>query len=111
VRVVAAIVLCLAAAGAAAAEVFPAGHVFRPLLADPAEPRSFVSLLRAEGRDAVLAGGRLLAGVDIKGFALSRGLRRLRPFRPVPEHRGALLRREPAVRLLTRERQLHRGAP
>ena len=44
----AAIVLCLAAAGAAAAEVFPAGHVFRPLLADPAEPRSFVSLLRAD---------------------------------------------------------------
>jgi hypothetical protein len=51
VRVAAAIVLCLAAAGAAAAEYFPAGHVFRPLLADPAEPRSFVSLLRAEPAD------------------------------------------------------------
>jgi hypothetical protein len=47
-RVAAAIVLCLAAAGAAAAEYFPVGHVFRPLLADPAEPRSFVSVLRAD---------------------------------------------------------------
>ena len=51
-RVVAAMLLCLAAAGAAAAETFPAGHVFRPLLADPAEPRSFVSLLRADAGEA-----------------------------------------------------------
>lgn len=35
-------------AQAAAVETFPQGHVFRPLVADPAEPRSFVSVLRAD---------------------------------------------------------------
>lgn len=44
---VAAAFAVLAAAPAAAAEYFPVGHIFRPLAADPAEPRSFVSVLRA----------------------------------------------------------------
>ena len=37
----------LAAAPVAGAEYFPVGQIFRPLAADPAEPRSFVSVLRA----------------------------------------------------------------
>jgi hypothetical protein len=36
-----------AAAPVAGAEYFPVGQVFRPLAADPGEPRSFVSVLRA----------------------------------------------------------------
>jgi len=45
--VVAALIAAVAAAPVAGAEYFPVGQVFRPLVADPAEPRSFASLLRA----------------------------------------------------------------
>jgi hypothetical protein len=45
--VVAAVIAAFAAAPVAGAEYFPVGQVFRPLVADPAEPRSFVSVLRA----------------------------------------------------------------
>jgi len=45
--VVAAVIAAFATAPVAGAEYFPVGQVFRPLVADPAEPRSFVSLLRA----------------------------------------------------------------
>ena len=38
-------VLLLLVAGIAKAEVFPVGDVFRPLVADPAAPRTFVSVL------------------------------------------------------------------
>jgi hypothetical protein len=38
-------VLLLVVAGVAKAETFPVGDVFRPLIADPAAPRTFVSVL------------------------------------------------------------------
>jgi hypothetical protein len=38
-------VLLIVVAGVANAEVFPVGDVFRPLIADPAAPRTFVSVL------------------------------------------------------------------
>jgi len=44
--VVAAALSVIAAHPVAGAEYFPVGQVFRPLAADPAEPRSFVSVLR-----------------------------------------------------------------
>jgi hypothetical protein len=44
---VAAALSVVAAAPVAGAEFFPVGQVFSPLAADPAEPRSFVSVLRA----------------------------------------------------------------
>ena len=41
-------ILLVVVAGAAKAEVFPVGDVFRPLIADPTTPRTFVSVLSLE---------------------------------------------------------------
>jgi hypothetical protein len=48
----------------ARAESFPAGDVFRPLVADPAEPRFFVSVLSVERSSDKLTVGSIGGGVN-----------------------------------------------
>ena len=47
-RMGAVLLVLLAVAAPCAADSFPVGDVFRPLVADPAEPRSFVSILKLD---------------------------------------------------------------
>ena len=126
---VAAALSVIAAAPAAGAEYFPVGQVFRPLAADPAEPRSCVvrrdqghrgrTGLQAgidyAGTRAVLAGGRLVGGVDVKWFGQTdwdAGVSAkigLEFGRPRPERRGLTVSAEaydgfaPFVQFTSRE--------
>src|SRR5688500_17364965 len=57
-------ILLVIVAGAAQAEVFPVGDVFRPLIADPTTPRTFVSVLSLETAAERLTIASLGTGVN-----------------------------------------------
>ena len=58
------ILLGLLVPPAASAEVFPTGDVFRPLIADPTEPRFFLSLLSLDSRDERFSVASIGAGLN-----------------------------------------------
>ena len=56
----------------ACAEPFPSGDVFRPLIADPLEPRLFVSALNLDAPNDTLTAAEVGAGGELRLVPLGR---------------------------------------